>query len=88
MAKAAQCASTTLENLKILLEICDKIIVSKQIPKRLEILERFINIELSNFTSQYTIKLEMVKDKIKPSIIKEGKIYQNYKTGIERKPST
>ncbi len=75
--------TSTITDLKLLIEICDKVIIGKQIPKRLEILERFINIELANFTSQYTVKLEMINNKIKPSVIKEGKTYpvENISTG-------
>ena len=75
--------TSTIETLKLLLEICDRVIVGKQIPKRLEILERFINIELANFTSQYTVKLDMQKDKIKPKVLKKDKIYpiENVSTG-------
>jgi DNA repair exonuclease SbcCD ATPase subunit len=63
-----------LQDLELLLEICDKVIIEKQIPKRLELLEKLINIELSNFTSQYKIKLDM-NEKIKPKIVKNGKEY-------------
>jgi len=65
---------TLLQDLELLLEICDKVIIEKQIPKRLELLEKLINIELSNFTSQYKIKLDM-NEKIKPKIVKNGKEY-------------
>ena len=52
LAQEQQYAEETTTNIKLLIEICDKVIVGKQIPKRLEILERFINVELANFTSQ------------------------------------
>jgi hypothetical protein len=64
-----------LHEVNILVEICDKVIVEKQIPERLTILEKFINVELSNFTSQYKIKLEMKDTKIQPKVIKLGKEY-------------
>jgi len=64
-----------ITKLKLLIEICEKVIVNKQIPKRLSILERFINMELANFTSQYKVSLTMEKNKIKPSIIKNKKVY-------------
>jgi len=64
-----------IRDIDILLEICDKVIVEKQIPERLNILEKFINLELSNFTSQYKIKLEMLDSKIKPTVVKLGKAY-------------
>jgi len=61
--------------LSVILEICEKIIIEKQIPKRLEILEKLINLELSNFTSQYIINLSMEKDKISPKVVKGKKEY-------------
>ena len=66
----------------LLLNICETVIVGKQIPKRLEILEKFINIELANFTSQFTVKLEM-DSKIKPKVLKNKKVYpfENLSTG-------
>ena len=82
----AQIELTQLENkltkaeelknkLALIIEICEKVIIEKQIPKRLEILEKLINIELSNFTSQYIIKLSMLKDKIAPKVVKNNKEY-------------
>ena len=80
---AQQNPDVLITNIKVLIEICDKVILNKQIPKRLEVLERFINIELVNFTSQYQVKLDMDKNKIKPSVIKNSKVYpvENISTG-------
>jgi ABC-type molybdenum transport system ATPase subunit/photorepair protein PhrA len=66
--------NNTLKDIELLIEICDKVIIEKQIPQRLTILERVINTELSNFTSQYKVKLDM-DDKIRPKVIKKGKEY-------------
>jgi DNA repair exonuclease SbcCD ATPase subunit len=65
---------SVLKDIELLLEICDKTIVEKQIPKRLNILEKYINSELATFTSQYKVKLDM-DDKIRPKILKKGKEY-------------
>jgi len=71
------------DQVKLLIKICEEVILTKQIPKRLTILESFINSELANFTSQYKIVLKMEKDKISRSIIKEDKTYpiENLSTG-------
>ena len=75
LEKQSEKLENMITKLQLLIEICDKVIVGKQIPKRLEILERFINIELANFTSQYNVKLEMQNNKIKPSLIKHNQVY-------------
>jgi len=56
-------------------EVCNKVVVAKQIPNRLKILESFINEELANYTSQYSVTLRMKNDKIIREITKEGKTY-------------
>ena len=75
LEQTEQESRSLLHEVDILVEICDKVIVEKQIPERLTILEKFINVELSNFTSQYKIKLEMKDTKIQPKVIKLGKEY-------------
>jgi len=67
--------SKLLNKIDLLIQICEKVIIEKQIPERLHVLEKFINLELSSFTSQYYVKLEMKKDKIVPKILKDNKEY-------------
>jgi len=61
--------------LEVLETVCNKVVIAKQIPKRLEILENFINSELAQYTSQYSVKLSMKNDKIVREVIKEKKVY-------------
>ena len=68
-------AKQSVQILLTLEEVCNKVIVAKQIPNRLKILESFINEELANYTSQYSVKLSMKNDKIIKEITKEGKTY-------------
>lgn len=67
--------NSDIKIINILEEVCNKTVVAKQIPNRLKILETFINTELAQYTSQYSVTLKMHKDKIVREVIKEGKTY-------------
>lgn len=59
--------------LSLLFKVCSEDVLIAQIPSRLAVLEQFINNELSSYTSQFKVQLEMKNEKISRYILKNGK---------------